>query len=147
MEEKKYILKDSVPAEEPDLIKWEKWMETENMAICRTSRGESQIDTIFLGYAYNEDLFFTTTVVGGKYDKYERFYPDIKSAEKGHEEVIALVAFENERKRLSKENLAFRVEDVLDRIEYSIISLTDGFTPSQQVMIIKRLKTRLNTLI
>lgn len=63
-----YILRDNLPMEQPDSIRWQKWMELGKYRIAYDVVGKCEIRTLFTGINYlnqpNPSLF-VTYMVGG----------------------------------------------------------------------------------
>lgn len=84
----RYILNGHIPVPEPDLMKWVRWFETANRLVSRTTTGEVEVSTVFLGLDYgifNEPpRLFETLVLGGPHDQEGERYETWEEAEIGH---------------------------------------------------------------
>jgi len=92
----RYILKDREAVEEPDLMKWARFMEDRHANIVkRETVGPSKVSTIFLGLDYQfgdgPPLIFETLVFDGKLDQQMMRYSTWEEAERGHARMVAQV--------------------------------------------------------
>jgi len=64
-----FILKGKEAVRESDLHKWGAWFETGDRVVAKTSLGESDVSTVFLGLDHGLDdgppILFETLVFGG----------------------------------------------------------------------------------
>jgi hypothetical protein len=92
----KYILDEQGnPKEEPNLIKWAKWMETAKRHVALDKIGKVKISTVFLGLDHNfgagKPLIYETMIFGGKHDQYQERYYTKEEALEGHKKAVELV--------------------------------------------------------
>lgn len=89
----RYILRGRIPIQEPDLIRWAKWM-GENKAlkrVARTTTEKADISTVFLGldhqWGIGPPLLFETMVFSDdpEIDQSIIRYSTYEEAEKGHQ--------------------------------------------------------------
>ena len=93
----RYILVDKVVAEESDLIKWAKWMQTGNRTLSMLQKGDVRVSTVFLGldYSFGEDgppVLWETMIFGGPEDGYQERFTSPEAAILGHH-AACVVAF------------------------------------------------------
>ena len=91
----RYILKDKVPVECPDLHTWGKWMETADRHVDRTEiTPEIEVSTVFLGLDHNwgegSPVLFETMIFGGTHAEEQDRYTTWEDAEAGHKRAVAL---------------------------------------------------------
>jgi hypothetical protein len=91
-----YILKGKEIIEEPDLLKWAQWFETQERFLFSNEigGGEIRVSTVFLGLDHNwfgegEPILFETMIFGGKFDNEQWRYRTYDEAEEGHKKVVA----------------------------------------------------------
>lgn len=93
----KYILKDHIPIEEPDILKWAQWYEEFNNRVLKKDKiGELRISTVFLGIDHRlfdegPPILFETMIFGGQHDKYQERYTSWDEALEGHRVALELV--------------------------------------------------------
>lgn len=74
----KYILVGNVPAPEPDLMKWGRWLQTHSRHVMEEYVSEKVwVSTVFLGLDHNfwddgPPVLFETRIFGGAHDQYQR---------------------------------------------------------------------------
>lgn len=89
-----YILKDKIPVEEKDIIKWGKLMEG-NRKVKRTEIGDVSVSTVFLGldhqWGKGPPLLFETMIFGGKLDQEQDRYSTWDQAVEGHNKMVGMV--------------------------------------------------------
>ena len=100
-----YILIDKKPVVCHDTTLWLKYQSENSRVVDRTSFGEVEVSTVFLGWEHGKDegvpILFETLVFGGEYDGYMLRYTSWDDAVNGHEEVCKMVnkvAIERENK-------------------------------------------------
>ena len=98
----KYILVGHNPVIEPDLLKWSRWFETANCRIARTTIGEVEISTVFLGIDHSfgfskKTILFETMVFGRELDGEQERYATWEEAEQGHKEMVDKVMKKGKR--------------------------------------------------
>lgn len=91
-----YIMNSDGSVRPVDLIAWGHYMETCDRTIRKTTIGEAEISTVFLGLDHswqpNADLqIFETMIFGGKHDGDTWRYANIEQARLGHERAMDLV--------------------------------------------------------
>lgn len=95
---RQYILKDGIPVQEPDLIKWATWFETSERIIATTQVGKELVSTVFLGLDHNytsegPPILWETMVFGnGKHRGHtSRCAGSKEQAEAMHNEMVRFV--------------------------------------------------------
>ncbi len=90
-----YILIDKNPVCCSDTKLWLKYQNDKSRVIDRTSFGEVEVSTVFLGWAHGLDnglpILFETLVFGGEFDGHMQRYTSWDDAVKGHDEVCKMV--------------------------------------------------------
>jgi len=95
-----YILDGHTPVQEPDILKWGRWLDENNhtRVALDTIRG-CRVSTVFLGldhsYCYDEvhePVLFETMIFGGKYDQYQDRYCTWDEAIEGHKKAVKLAS-------------------------------------------------------
>ena len=88
----RYVLKHGVPTLEPDLMKWATWLDTDERIIQKTTVGDAEVSTVFLGlnhqYSDGPPILFETMVFGGYLDQEMDRYPTEIDARTGHAEMV-----------------------------------------------------------
>ena len=90
-------MKNGVPIQEPDLIKWGLWFEDHNdqRMVERTKIGDAEISTVFLGlnHAFGEGppLLYETMVFGGALEGEMLRTATLEEAKAAHEHLSARV--------------------------------------------------------
>jgi hypothetical protein len=88
----RYILHGRAVVEEPDLVKWAKWMQHARMRVGLKTIDDAQVSTVFLGVDHNHTSgspqIFETMIFGGKYDQWVQRYATWDEAEDGHVRVV-----------------------------------------------------------
>ena len=88
MSDGRFILHDHIPVEEPDLMKWGLWLQSNDTKVARESVGGVDVSTIFLGLDHSfgdgSPLLFETTVFGGSLDQEMDRYATWDEAVAGH---------------------------------------------------------------
>ena len=92
----KYILDEhGSPVPEPDLHKWEKWLEKSDRHIARDEIGDVTVSTVFLGIDHSwgdgDPILFETMIFGGKHDQYQVRYSTRIEAIHGHADAVQMV--------------------------------------------------------
>ena len=86
-----YILVNKIPHPCDDISLYLK----EDRKIERTTFGESEVSTVFLGFSHGHDkgkpILFETLVFGGEHDGYMLRYTSWDEAISGHEEVCIMI--------------------------------------------------------
>lgn len=63
-----YILKDKIPVQEPDVLKWAKWFEESDRQVAFTRFGRIEVSTVFLAIDYAvmqpKPVLFETMIFG-----------------------------------------------------------------------------------
>lgn len=90
---KKYILDaNGNIKEEPDIERWGKWFEVGERVIDKTTVGDAEVSTVFLGldHSFNGGvpILFETMIFGGKHDSYQERYATKELAQKGHDTIV-----------------------------------------------------------
>lgn len=97
----KYILDGKTPVPVNNLAKWGEWFETANRAVAKTTIGDLEISTVFLGLDHNFNppglghdntpILFETMVFGsnGEVGNYTQRYSTWEQAETGHNTLVA----------------------------------------------------------
>jgi hypothetical protein len=89
-----YILKDGKPIPEPDARKWGRWFQKADRVVEKTTIGEAQVSTVFLGSDHNfgrdggRPVLWETMIFGGPHDQYQARYASRERAEAGHAAVV-----------------------------------------------------------
>ena len=88
-----YILKNKKPIEEPDVLKWAKWRQSNFCQVALTEIGKVRISTVFLGIDHRfigggAPILFETMIFGGKLDQEQERYCTWDEAEKGHKLMV-----------------------------------------------------------
>lgn len=95
-----YILdEDGKVKVEPDLEKWGKWIEKADRTLLKTTVGEYQISTVFLGIDHRfggpgAPILWETMIFGpedSEHADYQRRYTTKATALKGHSETVQMV--------------------------------------------------------
>jgi hypothetical protein len=85
---KNYILVGKEPKQVDDIIEWAKSFEGSNRTVEKTTIGDVDISTVFLGIDHSfgggEPLLFETMIFGGDDDGYQERYSTWDEAVKGH---------------------------------------------------------------
>jgi hypothetical protein len=91
----KYILRDGEPVAEPNVLKWAEWFEKTDRSVGKTTVGDVQISTVFLGVDHQWDdgppLLFETMVFGGDLDEEQKRYATLDEAKAGHQRMVEQV--------------------------------------------------------
>lgn len=92
----RYTLRDGEPVEEPDLLKWGRWMEGTSRKVARDKLGEVVVSTVFLGLDHNwaddgPPILYETMVFGGPLNDEQQRYHTREGALSGHAEMVARV--------------------------------------------------------
>lgn len=91
----KYILVDKKPVRCPDISEWGKWFEVNDKSVGKTTIGDINISTVFLGLDHNhwggEPVLFETMIFGGEDDQYQDRCSTYEEAEAMHERVVKMV--------------------------------------------------------
>lgn len=94
----RYILVDGHPVEEPDLIKWGRWMDGPERIVRQDAVGSSRVSTVFLGLDHSfgdgPPVLWETMVFGGPLNDEQRRYTTAAAALAGHEEMVRRVTLE-----------------------------------------------------
>ena len=93
----KYILIMDRPIEEPDVLKWGRWMESSRRTIAREKIGDSEVNTVFLGldhgFGKGPPVLWETMVFGGRLDQeQDRCSGTIEDAKRMHARMARRVA-------------------------------------------------------
>ena len=93
----KYVLDAAGnPKPEPDLMAWSKWFEKGDRVVAKTSVGEAEVSTVFLGldhsFGGSAPLLYETMVFGGPFDGEQERYATKDQAQAGHAEWVAKVS-------------------------------------------------------
>jgi hypothetical protein len=95
---KTYVLAGRTPVPEPDLLKWERWLETADRRVAQTLQGDLEVSTVFLGLDHSwwgkPQLFETMVFVNHKSQDTDR-YASWTEAELGHEKMVRKVLSKN----------------------------------------------------
>ena len=89
----KYILEGHEAVEEPDLLKWARWIESADRHVRDTFRDDVRVSTVFLGLDHSFSasgppvLFETMVFVNGSSETCER-YSTWAEAEEGHARTV-----------------------------------------------------------
>lgn len=85
---KNYILVGKEPKQVDDIMEWAKSFEGSNRTVEKTTIGDVDISTVFLGLDHSfgggEPLLFETMIFGGDDDGYQERYSTWDEAVKGH---------------------------------------------------------------
>jgi len=88
------------PLEEPDVVKWGRWFESNNRTLALDTRKGVQVSTVFLGIDHNfnegEPILWETMIFGGTHDQYQARYATREEALAGHKRALAMVERANE---------------------------------------------------
>lgn len=90
----KYILEGKTP-KAVDLMEWAKWFETVDRVVEKTSIGDVDVSTVFLGldhsFGSGPPLLFESMIFGGDLDQETDRYETYEQAEAGHSAMVARV--------------------------------------------------------
>lgn len=95
----RYILVDTVPVVEPNLLKWGHWMETDARIIAQDTIDGGpddgvRVSTVFLGldhqFGKGPPILFETMIFGGEHHHYQRRYHTWAEAVNGHAHALNL---------------------------------------------------------
>jgi hypothetical protein len=91
-----YILKDKIPVQEPNLLKWSEWMSGNDRHVDKTVIGKVLVSTVFVGLnrSFNGSeptLLFETMVFGGDHDGFMERYHTWEQAQIGHQCAVQMV--------------------------------------------------------
>ena len=100
-----FILKDGVPVDEPDVLKWAAWFEKADRRVAFTPLLGYEVSTVFLGLNHSwgdgPPLLFETMVFksevdsDGRRDTADEFdmdrYATLEEAMQGHDRIVAQV--------------------------------------------------------
>jgi hypothetical protein len=91
-----YILRGKVAVQCSSTSEWGRWFETADRVVKKTRINDAEVSTVFLGLDHSfgmggPPLLFETMIFGGKSDGEQWRYSTWEEAEKGHDEVVALV--------------------------------------------------------
>ena len=100
-----YILDKNDEPVKVDLMTWANWFEDESRTIAKTTVGEMDISTVFLGldhsFGKGEPLLFETMIFGGKHDQNMWRYSTWEEAVAGHKAARELVSIKGVRNEKS----------------------------------------------
>ena|SRR5437660_12794789 len=92
----RYVLNEQgEPIEEPDLIRWAKWLETAERHVAQDHLAdEVRVSTVFLGldhsFGQGPPLLYETMIFGGQHDQYQERYSTREEALEGHKKALAM---------------------------------------------------------
>ena len=89
----KYILDGQTPVLCDDLLTWAKWFETAKCHVAKTTVGDVEVSTVFLGVNYNfresgPPILFETMVFGGRLNQEQDHYATWQEAKQGHQAMV-----------------------------------------------------------
>ena len=92
----KFILDGHEAVEEPDLMRWGRWLEEAGRQVALTIQGDVRVSTVFLGLDHNfgaagRPLLFETMAFVDREDVGQERYATWKQAEEGHRRWVAKV--------------------------------------------------------
>lgn len=96
-----YILVDGEPVQEPDILKWGRWLEDADRVVARLKIAEGvEVSTVFLGldHSFTNDgppLLYETMVFGGSRDQEMERYATLEDAQHGHDRMVARARGDN----------------------------------------------------
>jgi hypothetical protein len=90
----KYILDGHQVVPCDDILDWGHWFETADRIVKKTTVGESEVSTVFIGLDHRfqgggPPLVFESMVFGGPQDGDQERYSTWGEAERGHEALVA----------------------------------------------------------
>jgi hypothetical protein len=99
----KYVLKNGMPAEEPDALAWEQWLEDarDERIVCQTRVSpDVLVSTVFLALDHNlgdgPPLLWETMIFGGPHHGFQDRYTTRAAAEAGHLDAIQIARGDKE---------------------------------------------------